>query len=409
MSVQVQVARAVRSTQRPARDALRWALPVFVVTRAVDAVFMAVASRFQVSLPPAPAGMFTYAPKPADPGLFGVLTNWDGQWYQFIAEQGYQVPAPGEHGAADALWAWQFPPLYPFLVRALMVVTRMDFPHAAATLSLLAGAAAMVVLYLLLERAGGRRVARTGVLLANLFVSAPILGAAYSASLSLLLLLSCLYAVSRHRYGAVLVLLVLLSLTRLITPPFAVVIAVHWYLRERGEQPSTVTRRQRVLLGASAVYSVVGAFTWLSVGAAFIGPANGFARTEGQRSMAFGWFGASLRELDLPGLLGVVVLVSLTMLYAVSRRSSSWGVEMRAWFASYPFFLAAATSMHPGILRYLLMVPTLPMVAAPAATLPVWARRSRLGVLVVIGLFAQYCYVRYLLVIPSHVAPVYLP
>jgi len=408
MSVQVEVTRAARSTHRPVRDALWWALPVFVVTRAVDAVFMTVASKAQVSLPPAPEGMFTYAAKPADPGLFGVLTNWDGQWYQFIAEQGYQVPQPGAHGAADALWAWQFPPLYPFLVRALMVVTRMDFAHAAATLSVMAGAAAMVVLYLLLDRSGGRRVARVGVLLVNVFISAPILGAAYTASLSLLLLLLCIYALTRHRYGAVLVLLALLSFTRLITPPFAVVIGVHWYLRERGAQPSTVTRRERVLLGASAVYSVVGAFAWLSIGAAFIGPANGYARTEGQRSMGFGWFGDSLRELDIIGLLGVVLLVSLTMLYAVSRRSRSWGVEMRTWFASYPFFLAAATSMHPGILRYLLMVPTLPMVAAPASTLPVWARRSRLGALVLIGLFAQYCYVRYLLVIPSHTV-VYLP
>lgn len=409
MSVQVEVTRAARSTHRPVRDALWWALPVFVVTRAVDAVFMTVASKAQVSLPPAPEGMFTYAAKPADPGLFGVLTNWDGQWYQFIAEQGYQVPQPGAHGAADALWAWQFPPLYPYLVRGLMLVTRLDFANAAAALSIVAGAAAMVVLYLLLDRSGGRRVARTGVLLANVFISGPILGVAYSASLSLLLLLLCIYGLTRRHYGAVLALLVLLSFTRLITPPFAVVIAVHWYLRERGVQPSPLTRPKRFLLGASALYSVVGAFTWLSIGAAFIGPANGYARTEGQRSMAFGWFGDSLRELDLPGLLGVALLVSLTMLYAVSRRSSSWGVEMRAWFASYPFFLAAATSMHPGILRYLLMVPTLPMVAAPAATLPVWASRARLGVLVAVGLFTQYLYVRYLLVIPSHTLPVYMP
>ncbi len=409
MSVQVEVARVARSTHQPVRDALRWALPVFVLARAIDAVFMMVASRYQVSLPPAPTGMFTYARKPADPGLFGVVTNWDGQWYQFIAEHGYHVPVPGEPGAADALWAWQFPPLYPFLVRALMVVTRLDFPHAAAALSVLAGAAAMVVLYLLLDRSGGRRVARVGVLLANLFISAPMLGAAYSASLSLLLLLLCIYALTRHRYGAVLVLLVLLSFTRLITPPFAVVVAAHWYLRERRERPSMVTGRERVLLGASVAYSAVGAFAWLSVGALFIGPASGYARTEGQRSLLFGWFGDAWRELDMPGLLTVVLLVALTLLYSLSRRSRSWGVEMRAWFASYPFFLAAATSMHPGVLRYLLMVPTLPMVAAPAETLPVWARRIRLGVLALIGLLTQYCYVRYLLVIPSHTAPVYLP
>src|SRR5690348_312046 len=41
----------------------------------------------------APTTYFVHTETPASPGLSGVLANWDGQWYERIATDGYPTAA----------------------------------------------------------------------------------------------------------------------------------------------------------------------------------------------------------------------------------------------------------------------------------------------------------------------------
>ena len=77
-----------------------------------------------------------------------LLTAWDGGWYLLIARTGYPrslVPAPGQSDHA-------FFPLYPLLIRGLHALAGGSLDRAAVVVTIAASAAAMVVIWLLVER-----------------------------------------------------------------------------------------------------------------------------------------------------------------------------------------------------------------------------------------------------------------
>src|SRR5665647_1080926 len=135
--------------------------------------YRCIASRYQVALP--------------SPGYLGLITNWDGQWFERIATNGYHLPAVGDQHGKDALWAFAFLPVFPTLVGAMMTVTGLSFGVCVTIVNLIAGGAAMVVMFVLVERTAGRFAAGVAVLFVNSFVAAPLFQAAYSESIALLL------------------------------------------------------------------------------------------------------------------------------------------------------------------------------------------------------------------------------
>ena len=71
-------------------------LAIFALTRLYGFVIIALAARQQVALPsPEHPGIYQFTAHPASPGYLGLITNWDGQWYERIATLGYHLPAPG--------------------------------------------------------------------------------------------------------------------------------------------------------------------------------------------------------------------------------------------------------------------------------------------------------------------------
>ncbi len=171
---------------------------IYALARLVDAVFLVVASRHQPALGPTTVpGMFVFQSHPADPGYLGMITNWDGQWYQAIATQGY--PLHVADASPDELWRWAFPPGFPLLVGALMRVTGMSFAVAATVFNAVAGAGASIMLYALVDRVAGRFTALRAVVVTNAFISAPILQMAYSEAMALFLLVGALLALQRRR------------------------------------------------------------------------------------------------------------------------------------------------------------------------------------------------------------------
>ena len=103
--------------------------------------------------------------------------------------------------------AWAFFPLYPLLVRGVMTVTGGSWAVVAPTVSLLAGAGAMLLVHRSVVRGAPRAVAaRPGlplatVLLVSVFPTSVVLQVGYTEALALLLVAAALLAVVSRRYG----------------------------------------------------------------------------------------------------------------------------------------------------------------------------------------------------------------
>ncbi|QIM21430.1 hypothetical protein G7075_10340 [Phycicoccus sp. HDW14] len=134
-------------------------LAVFAVARVVSGVMLAVTARLQPDLTDDPF-WHVEGTRPANPSYLEVLSNWDGQWFKTIALHGYGAVADGRASDQSAL---AFSPVYPFLVRAVMAVTGLGFEAAASGVSLVASAAAVVLLFrwLLVTRGRGPRSPRS--------------------------------------------------------------------------------------------------------------------------------------------------------------------------------------------------------------------------------------------------------
>lgn len=388
---------------RPKR-ALPVVVPVaiFAMVRLFDALVIAYASRFQVTVGRTThPGIFGFVNKPADPGYWSVITNWDGQWYQFIATDGYHTQPVAGAGAMNTSWAWAFPPLFPLLTHALIDLTGWSFAFAASVLNLCLGAIAMVLLYCLVEKTAGRFLAVSAVALSSCFISAPLLQAAYSEALGFVLLLCALLLVQRRAYMWTLLPLTALAFTRLITVPIAVLALVVLVTRWRARERDPLTRRETVGLALIATVSILGVWLWTTV-AAVLSPVRTGAstRTSIAAGISIGWFSDMYKFLGWPGLLFVIFLAALFILIACSRWTAGWGLELRAWLAAYPVFLLLATPVTGGIFRYLLLCPPVAMLAAGGER--VVRREVRVVQIVlacVIGLCLQFAYIKYFLVI----------
>ena len=390
-----------KPTLAPSHALRAWRLPfsvwfpvlVFCLTRLVDAAYFLVASGRQLSLSPSQyPGYFAHSGYSADPGYLAVTTNWDGQWYEFIATEGYQQPGLASVDAAHQAWAWAFPPGYPMLVRLFMAPTGLSFPAASTVLNLLLGAVAMLLLFRLLEGAGGRFVAASGVALWSCFVSAPLFQAAYSESLAACLLLAGFLALRNRRYRLAALIVVALSLTRIITPPLVVVVGAHVVSRWRsGDRPRP---SEWAAIGAMAALSVTGAFHWSWIASLLSGPDIAFARTQMLSDHRLEWFIKSYSTVGWVGPAFTVACIAVVVLFSISERSSAWGLENRAWLAAYVTYLALVTPLTSGILRYLLLAPTLSMaLTGGGSTRATPVRVAGIASACALGLALQYWWI----------------
>jgi Mannosyltransferase (PIG-V) len=119
-----------------------------------------------------------------------VWARWDSVWFLRIAEHGY-----GAH-ANDAA----FFPLYPALTGGLGRALGGHYVLAGILVSLAAGLGAFVLLYRLAEPRLGADGARRALLYLALFPTSLFLGAVYSESLGLLLVVAAFFLAERHRF-----------------------------------------------------------------------------------------------------------------------------------------------------------------------------------------------------------------
>ena len=336
-------------------------LAIFALTRIYGFALIAFASRYQVALPsPDHPGIYQFSAHPDSPGYLGLITNWDGQWFERIATDGYHLPAAGDPHGKDALWAFAFLPVFPTLVGAMMTVTGLSFGVCVTIVNLIAGGAAMVVMFVLVERTAGRFAAGVAVLFVSSFVAAPLFQAAYSESIALLLVCTALLLIARRRYGWAVLAVLLLSLTRLVTPPLAVVLVVHAFVRYRNRAKDPMRRGEIVGMVVLAVVSAASVSLWSTITNAITSGVKATGANRGSVSNAvaagrFGWFTNAYEHIGWIGVIGLVLLVVLFVVLALSNLTRTWGVELRTWFAIYPIFLLFVAGVHTGMLRYLLL------------------------------------------------------
>ena len=392
-------------------------LAIFAVTRLYGFVIIVLAARQQVALPsPDHPGIYQFTAHPASPGYLALITNWDGQWYERIATLGYHLPVPGGSGAKDALWTFAFLPVFPTVVGAMMAVTGLGFAVCATVVNLVAGGVAMVVMFALVERTAGRFAAGAAVLFTCCSVAAPLFQSAYSESISLLLVCTVLLLVARRRYAWAVAAVVLLSLTRLVTPPLAIVVMVHAALRYRDRAQDPIRRGEIVGMSVLTVVSAASVSLWSTITSAVTSGVKTTGANRGSVSNAvvvgrFGWFTNAYEHLGWIGVFALALLVVILLVVAVSSLTRTWGVEVRTWFAIYPIFLLFVAGVHTGMLRYLLLAFPLAllMIGSPEpAAIP--RKRAALVVTVsVISLALQAPWVSHALVVTRLAGKPWLP
>jgi hypothetical protein len=330
----------------------------------------------------------------ADATVASLAMGWDSQWYWLIAVQGYPSVLPTTDAGQVTENAWAFMPLYPWLSNLLGSVLG-GYPNGAIVLSVLAGYAASVVLFVLLRD----RIGHTAALWAVVFFAngplAALFQMGYAESLLLLWLFLALLALRRRRFVWLYPLVVLMGFTRPGVLAFALLLGlygIHRWMRRRADPLPPAQIAHIIALGALA--TIVG-FAWQVIAGvvtgdptayletelawrrSWVGSEEGFVPFSGFVQASFTWFGL----WGLPPELGPVVLVLLVagvaFVLARSRHVRTLGPEVRLWGASYLLYLLAV--FFPQSSTFRLLLPLTPVAAAVAVPR---SRVWRCGILV---------------------------
>jgi hypothetical protein len=123
--------------------------------------------------------------------ILRALGTWDASWYLHIAAHGY----PNAAGKSVA-----FLPLFPFVIRAVAVVTGLNVLYAGILANFIIGAAGAVGVWMLMRRLTDVRTADRATALWSFFPGAMTLTLVYSEGLLVVLAVVCLMALLRRRW-----------------------------------------------------------------------------------------------------------------------------------------------------------------------------------------------------------------
>ena len=193
-----------------------------------------------------------------------------------VAANGYPRSLPTDATGNVEQNPWAFFPLYPLLVRVLMILSGATFPVVAAVFSALCGAAATLLVYRLVAEKSDRLGARLAVLCISSFTCTPVFLMAYAEGLALTLVVATLLAFRHQRYGLATLLVLLLGLTRGVVLPLAALFGICAVIAWR--RPG---RRGHVLPSiALAVWAASLAFLWPGLAGLITGRSDAYVLTQ---------------------------------------------------------------------------------------------------------------------------------
>lgn len=397
---------------------VRALLVIYAISRLVALLGIWVAAHYYQS----PAGVGHL-----EPGLPDMFRLWDTEWYRRIVTEGYPIPLPADPETGQITYsAWAFFPLFPGLVRLLMV-TGLPFTAAAVLLNLALGAAAVVLVWKVLSFPGHaasqparERLAFVAAALWCFYPATGVMLLPYTEALAAVLIAAALLMLMRGRYLTVALIALLLGFTRGVAAPLGLAVLAHLWLRwrddrESGTAPFAHDRTRIVLMclatGISGIAwpMTVGYLSGLPDAFFQVQAAWGQRPDQGPFVLWFSW------AWEQRGLLAVVVMVALvaTYLALVIGRHGAWiPLEVRMWALMYPLYLFAVVRPITSMWRFLLLdFPLAALVASVVMRTSTggrvvrhWRRRAAVVVLVlVLGVFAWSCGL--LPYVPWHVTP----
>jgi hypothetical protein len=344
-----------------------WArvLAVFVLSRIVSTALLVGFSDHQAANP------WTLA----RPDYSQYAQIWDGQWYYIVALSGYPASLPIDALGQVGQNAWAFLPVYPFLVRAFMVVTGAGFSPVAIAVSVASAAGCALVLYRLMLRALPASSALFAVTLFCVSPVSPLLQVDYAESLFLLLLAVALLLLLQRRYWWMLAVVAVAAFTRPGVVAVGLALGLHFgvrYLR-RARDPFPV--RERRTVGVVTVASCALGFAWPAVAALVTGRLGAYTDTElSWRADYIGYVelapftpwiqGANWWLRGGAGLLVLFVVVLLFALFVTSSWARRLPIDLRLWTVSYAVYLLAV--FFPQSSTFRVLMPMFPMLGALA-------------------------------------------
>jgi hypothetical protein len=357
-------------------------LGVFALARLVTTVFLVILAAAQ------PENPWTGA----SPRYVDFASMWDGRWYNIVALSGYPATLPVTADGHVGENAWAFMPVYPAVVRTVMVVSGVEWAVAAVLVSLLAGFGAALVTYLLFRERLDPSTSLFGVVVFAIAPVSAVFQVAYAESLHLLLLATGLLLLLRRRYLLLVPVVAVMGFTRPSALAFALLLVLHTVVRfaRRNRESFPPAERAAAVVATSA--SIGTGLAWPAIAWAVTGSMTAYTDTElAWRSAYIGyqhlipftpWFqGLEWWVGSRWGWLVVVALVVAFSLILVSRPARALGIDLRLWLASYALYLLAV--FFPQSSTFRLLVPLFPLAGAIAVP------RSRLyRVSVVVGSLA---------------------
>lgn len=320
------------------------------------------------------------------PGLLGYFQSWDGQPYARIAEHGYPSVLPRDASGEVAKNPWAFLPLYPFIVRAVMVVTGLGSALAGVLVAALFGFAATVALHRLLLLRFGETTAIWGALFFCFGPMSYILQVTYAESVFLFLMFCALTAMMAKRYW----IMVPFGLLAAFAHPGAIVLAAALGVQRIvvGLRREPSSGRERVSAWIATSLIGVAGIAWPFVVSAVIRDPTAYFETETAWWRDYignihffpftPWFIFAGHYL---GAVGVVIVIATLIGFAfwISRPSVRvLGTDLLAYTATYFAYLVAVFLPQQSMFRMLL--PLSPLLGHPALSRSPRSRRITFAV-----------------------------
>ncbi|HTN54858.1 MAG TPA: hypothetical protein VLZ82_01650 [Microbacterium sp.] len=366
---------------------------VYVLARLATTGFLLLAAHGS-----SPASRFGPAPDLRD-----FVVGWDGQWYWWVAENGYPSVLPLTASGEVGENAWAFMPAYAYLSEWVGIG---DWAAGALLVSLTAGFFACVVLHRLLRRRIGSAAAMWAVAFFACGPLAALFQVGYAEALFVLLLLIALDLVAERRYRLLYLVLPVMGFTRPGILAFALFLALHGIARWLRRDKEALPAAQIVHIVALGLLSATVGFSWQVIAAVVTGDPTAYLRTElawrrnwlpdsGADFIPFEGFvrGAEFwaGQAGLPAWSGWILLVALVAgaawMLLRSRAVGRLGSDIRLWSASYLLYLLAVFFPQSSTLR--LLLPLAPLWGALAVPRSPGYRWGMLG----LCLLAQWLWI----------------
>jgi len=315
----------------------------------------------------------------AQPSLWDFSSMWDGRWYNIIAEVGYPTQLPVTEDGHIAENAWAFMPVYPALVRGVMVITGLPWNIAAIIITVVCAYVATLVFYKLLTRFVPAQQALFAVLLFSVAPVSPLFQLAYAESMQLMLIVIALYLLVRRKYSWMIPVVLVLSVTRPGSLAIALTLVLHWIYR--AVQKARFPLKEKVLVAAVALIAAFSGVVWLFIAGAVTGMPTAYLETElAWRSAYIGyqelvpftpWIFAAqwwTTNFGYPEVAGYVLLAALVIgfvIFLFTPAMKRLGVDIRFWLISYALYLLAV--FFPQSSTFRLLAPLFPALGAVAA------------------------------------------